>query len=54
MVWNSKIAKQCKFIDANKGEDYDWVAQACKFVKKEIRIDKLLYFYDGVLDKSYD
>jgi hypothetical protein len=54
MVWNSKIAKQCTFIDANTGEDYDWVKQACKFIIKEVRIDRLLYFYDGVLDKTYE
>jgi len=46
MVWRSDIAKKCKYISTNYGEDIDWVKRACINVKQEVRIDKVLYFYD--------
>jgi glycosyltransferase involved in cell wall biosynthesis len=53
MVWNSKIAKQCRFPSKNVGEDFDWVQQAWPLIKNQIRIPKVLYFYNAVLNKGY-
>lgn len=46
MVWKSNIAKKHIYQDINFGEDVDWVIRACDDIKKEVRIDKVLYFYD--------
>jgi len=53
MVWNSKLAKECKFPEKNAGEDFDWVAQAWPKIKKQVKIEDVLYFYDAVLGKNY-
>jgi len=46
MVWKSSIAKKHTYIDKNYGEDIDWVKRACLDIKNEVRIDKVLYYYD--------
>lgn len=46
MVWRSSIAVKHGYIHQNYAEDVDWVKRAVKDVKTEIRIDKVLYFYD--------
>lgn len=46
MVWSSAIAKKHSYINKNYGEDIDWVVRACKDIKNEVRIDKVLYYYD--------
>jgi len=46
MVWKSSIAKKHMYADKNFGEDIDWVIRAHKDIKNEVRIDKVLYFYD--------
>lgn len=46
MVWKSSIAKKHIYVDQNYGEDIDWVKRACQDIKNEIRIDKVLYYYD--------
>jgi glycosyltransferase involved in cell wall biosynthesis len=46
MVYKSEIAKKHIYIDQNYGEDVDWVKRACKDIKNEVRIDKVLYFYN--------
>lgn len=46
MVWKSSIAKSHLYINQNYGEDVDWVKRACVDIKNEIRIDKVLYFYN--------
>lgn len=45
MVWRSTLAKQFNFPESNYGEDVGWVKQAVKLVKKEVQIEKQLYFY---------
>lgn len=46
MVWKSSIAKKHSYQGKNYGEDIEWVKKACKDIKREVRIDKVLYFYD--------
>lgn len=46
MIWRSDIAKKYLYPDKNYGEDADWVVRACADIKKEVRIDKILYYYD--------
>jgi len=46
MVWKSSIAKRHMYPNLNYGEDVNWVVRACKDVRNEVRIDKVLYFYD--------
>ncbi len=46
MVYRSEIAKKYLYKDTNFGEDIDWVIRACKEIKNEIRIDRVLYFYN--------
>ena len=47
MVWNSSIAKKYNYNNIHNGEDIDWVVRAVKDVKKQRRIDKILYYYDA-------
>jgi len=55
MVWKSTIAKNHRFPDISYGEDTEWSVDACKEIKKEIKIDKILYWYkfDKTLSESY-
>ena len=46
MVYRSEIAKKYRYPEKNRGEDMSWVSQACLDIKKQSRIDKLLYYYD--------
>lgn len=46
MVWKSEIAKKHTYANKNYEEDIDWVSRACVNIKNEVRIDKILYFYD--------
>lgn len=46
MVYRAEIAKKHAFKSINYGEDSDWVIRACQDIKKQSRIDKVLYFYD--------
>lgn len=46
MVYNAKIAKKHKFPAINFHEDTGWVEQAQKEIKKQVRINKVLYYYD--------
>jgi glycosyltransferase involved in cell wall biosynthesis len=47
MVYKSSIAKRHKYTDMGSGEDVDWVKRACLDIKKQVRIDKTLYFYEA-------
>jgi hypothetical protein len=53
MIWKSSISKSCIFPDQNAGEDFAWVSQAWPKIKNQSRIDKIIYYYDVVLDKQY-
>lgn len=46
MVWLSSIAKKHLYTAKNYGEDIEWVIRACVDIKNEVRIDKVLYYYD--------
>jgi len=46
MVWKSVIAKNAAFPDKNYSEDANWVDSVVAHAVKEVRIDKVLYFYD--------
>jgi glycosyltransferase involved in cell wall biosynthesis len=46
MVYRSSIAKRHTYIPTNYQEDVDWVKRASKDIKKQVRIDKVLYYYD--------
>jgi glycosyltransferase involved in cell wall biosynthesis len=47
MVYKSSIAKNHHFSDMKYREDMDWVKRACLDIKTQVRIDKVLYFYDA-------
>jgi len=53
MVWASRIAKTQKFPHTNAGEDFDWVARTWPKIKKQVKINKIIYYYDAVLGKDY-
>lgn len=53
MVWASRIAKTQKFPHINTGEDFDWVARVWPKIKKQVKINKIIYYYDAVLGKDY-
>ena len=46
MVYKSAIAKKHSYKNSNYREDTDWVVRACKDIKEQTRIDKILYYYD--------
>ena len=46
MVYKSSIAKSHSFSSVNFGEDVDWVVRACRDIKEQTRIDKVMYYYD--------
>jgi glycosyltransferase involved in cell wall biosynthesis len=46
MVYISSIAKKHSYISSNFGEDIEWVKRACQDIKTQVRIDKVLYYYD--------
>jgi intein/homing endonuclease len=46
MIYKSEIAKKHIYINQNYGEDVDWVKRACLEIKNEVRIDKVLYYYN--------
>jgi len=47
MVYKSSIAKSHHFRDMKNCEDTDWVKRACLDIKQQVRVDKVLYFYDA-------
>ena len=46
MVYRAAIAKKHRYTEISHGEDTDWVKRACKDIKVQVRIDKVLYHYD--------
>jgi len=53
MVWRSELVKHIQFKHINAGEDFAWINLAWPLIKKQVRIDKVLYYYDVVLGKDY-
>lgn len=53
MVYRASLVKDEMFPHANAGEDFDWVARCWPKVKKQVKIEKVLYYYDVVLNKKY-
>jgi len=52
MVWRTSLAKSEQFPERSEGEDVDWVSRVWPKIKKQVRIDKLLYQYDFNMLKS--
>lgn len=46
MVWKSSIVRKHAYQDLKSGEDIEWVCRACVDIKNQVRIDKVLYYYD--------
>lgn len=55
-VWNSEIARQVRFPNISKTEDWFWLEQLCKKAKKEANISKILhyYIYKNGITTAYD
>ena len=47
MVYAASIVKNHQYTDMGGGEDCDWVKRAYLDIKNQIRIDKVLYYYDA-------
>lgn len=45
-VWKREIALQGHFPERNFSEDVDWVKQVWPLVNRQIRINKVLYYYN--------
>jgi glycosyltransferase involved in cell wall biosynthesis len=54
-VWRSELVKPFAFIDANVGEDFDWVQRVLPLVKTQYKIEQVLYHYryDTNTSESY-
>lgn len=46
MVYKSSIAKKHLYDHINYQEDVNWVRRASKDIKNQVRINKVLYYYD--------
>lgn len=46
MVYRTALARKHKYSGLSHGEDTDWVKRACTDIKHQVRIDKVLYYYD--------
>ena len=46
MVWRRELVQGIRFKDMGLGEDVEWVARATPLVKRQVRIDEVLYYYD--------
>jgi glycosyltransferase involved in cell wall biosynthesis len=46
MVWKSSLAKSVSYESRGWGEDMDWVKRAYPLITNQIRIDKIMYYYD--------
>ena len=46
MPWRRELIKELAFNNSNFGEDTDWVKRAWPLVKKQVRIDRVLYYYE--------
>lgn len=44
-VWNARLAKDAKFPDGYIDDDWYWLRQMIPKVKNQVRIDKVLHFY---------
>jgi glycosyltransferase involved in cell wall biosynthesis len=47
MVYASNIVKRHQYTNMGCGEDFNWVKRAYLDIKNQIRIDKVLYYYDS-------
>ena len=52
MVYRASIAKAHSYENISEGEDMNWVARACKDIKVQARIDKVMYIYYADYRKS--
>lgn len=47
-VYKREIAIRHKFCDISYGEDNIWASKASQDIRNQVRIDKILYYYDYV------
>lgn len=47
MVWKTSIVRNHKYQNMGHGEDVNWVVRATKDVQTQVRIDRVLYWYDA-------
>ena len=52
MMYKSSIAKTVQFENRQRGEDFKWAAKIKHLIRKEGRIEKVLYYYNFDMGKS--
>lgn len=50
--WRTELVQGIEWIEADFGEDVDWVSKACRVARTEYRIPKTLYTYNFNPDTS--
>ncbi len=45
-AWRSDLAKSARFPDISYGEDAEWAAQLWPKIERQVRIDKVLHYYN--------
>ncbi|PEE75266.1 hypothetical protein COM81_18945 [Priestia megaterium] len=51
MCYARRIAVQEKFLNISYGEDDEWAARASTLIKNQIKIQRVLYYYDYLLKR---
>ena len=51
MCYAKRIAIMERFSDISYGEDDEWAARACKHIINQIKIPRVLYYYDYILKR---
>ncbi|WP_260856676.1 glycosyltransferase family A protein [Bacillus pumilus] len=51
MCYAQRIANQEKFLNISYGEDDEWAARVSTHIKNQIKIPRVLYYYDYVLKR---
>lgn len=51
MCYSKRISSQEKFLDLSYGEDDEWAMRASMLIKDQVKISRVLYYYDYVLKR---
>lgn len=51
MCYSKRISSQEKFLDLSYGEDDEWAMRASMLIKEQVKISRVLYYYDYVLKR---
>ena len=46
MTWRTELVKSIDFPPLKEGEDFAWVNKAWPLIDQQVRIEKVLYYYD--------